>query len=456
MVRYHRMFALVLAFVMVFTLAVVPARNVSAESASSNSLEVNIDAGGTVFNGKLYFDMVNEVLAAVGSMGYNGQTMLDGAVYLDVSEAGPALVVSGTPFLDQAYGVDLRNLTKNLPGSVFAPDSGSKLAMDQETYDMFMGELGSQFSQVVEAAPARAEMAEQMMGTLMPHLETYMNTLMQNAQISAGPKTLSLPTGDVKTTTSAVSVSGEVIAESMTVLINSIAEDAEARAALAQFYDEMVSSGAFTPDEDLQGVSGKELFDTIFQNKDEFCQELTQAMTESNMTITGSAAIDQQTEELVSIGLEMAADGETVALELVFANGTYYLDVSDNGVHSKIVFCIQKNTESLLVATLAVTEDDVETARVAFNWNKDTGTYEVTVADDTTTGSLTGTITSDDTSTTITFDTIDGQSMGNTYIKLSSADSIAAPSYKEILTMTEEEILQVVQNVTSIVNQMSE
>ncbi len=454
MVRYNRMFALVLAFVMAFTLAAAPAPSVSAESASSDpsaSLEVNIDAGGTVYNGKLYFDMVNEVFAIVGSMGYNGQTLLDAAVYL--GSAG--LVVSGTPFLDQPYGVDLQNLTTNLPNSVFAPDSGSKLALDQETYDMLMGGPESMLAPQITVTPD-VEVMEQGVNALMPHLETYMNALMQNAQISAGPKTLSLPTGDVKTTTSTVSVTGEVIAESMTALINSLAGDPEAQAALAQIYDELVSSGLVTPSGDLEGVTGKQFFDTIFQNKDEFCQELAQSMAESSMAVTGSAAIDQQTEELVSIGLEIAADGETVGFEVVFANGTYYLDVSDNGVHSKIVFCIQKNTESLLVATLAVTEDDVETARIAFTWNKDAGTYEVTVADDTTTGSLTGTITSDENSTTITFDTIDGQSMGSTYIKLSSADPIVAPSYKEVLTMTEEEILQVVQNVTGIVDQMSE
>ncbi len=454
MVRYNRIFALVLAFVMAFTLAAVPARNVSAESApssSSGSLEVNVDAGGTVFNGKLYFDMVNEVLAAVGSMGYNGQTLMDAALYL--GSAG--LVVSGTPFLDQPYGVDLQNLSKNLPGSVFAPGSGSKLALDQETYDMLMGGMEGALASQITVTPD-PEVLEQGVNALMPHLETYMNALMQNAQIAAGPKTLSLPTGDVKTTTSTVTASSETIAESMTALVGSLAEDPEAQAALAQIYDEMVSSGIITPSGDLEGVTGKEFFDTIFQNKDEFCQELAASMKESGMTITGSAAIDQQTEKLVSIGLEIAADGETVGLEAVFANGTYYLETNDNGVHSKITFCIQENTQSLLAATLSVSDGDVETARAAFNWNKDAGTYEVTVADDTTTGTMTGTITSDDTSTIITFDEIDGQSMGNTYIKLSTNDPITIPGYKEVLTMTEEEILQVVQKVTGIVDQMSE
>ncbi len=454
MVRYNRMVALVLAFVMAFTLAAAPARNVSAESASpdpSASLEVNVDAGGTVFNGKLYFDMVNEVLAAVGSMGYGGQTVMDAALYL--GSAG--LAVSGTPFLDQVYGVDMQNLSKNLPNSVLAPDSGSQFALDQETYDQLMGGMEGALAPQITVTPD-PELMEKGVNALMPHLETYMNVLMQNAQVAAGPKTLSLPTGDVKATASTITVNSAAIAEGMTALINGLAEDPEAQDALAQIYDELVSSGTVTVSEDMQGVTGKQLFDTIFQNKDEFCQELTESLSASNATITGSAAMDQQTEELVSIGLEIAVDGESVGLELVFANGTYYLDVSDNGVHSKIVFCIQKNTESLLVATLAVTEDDVETARVSFNWNKDAGTYEVTVADETTTSTMTGTITSDDTSTTITFDAIDGQSMGNTYIKLSSNDPITFPSYKEVLTMTEEEILQVVQNVNSIVNQLSE
>lgn len=457
MVRYNRIFALMLAFVMAITLAAAPALSVSAESVSSgssNSLEVNVDAEGTAFNGKLHFDTVNDVFAVLGSMGYNGQTVMDAAVYLDASEIGPSLVVSGTPFLDQPYGVDLLNLSKNLPNSVFAPNSGSKLAMDQETYDMFISSFEAKASAAPD--PERTELLGNVMSTLMPHLETYVNTIMQNAQIAAGPKTLSLPTGDIKTTASTVTVTGEVISEAMTVLINSLAGDPEAQAVLAQLYDELVSSDIITPDEDMKNVTGSDLINTLFQNKDEFCQEITKSLTESNMTITGGAAIDQQTEGLVSVGLEIAADGETVGFEVVFAGGTYYVDVSDNGVHSKITFCIQKNTESLLVATLSVSENDAETARAAFNWNKNAGTYEVTVADDTTTGTLTGTITSDDTSATITFDEIDGQSMGNTYIKLSTNDPITVPSYKEVLTMTEEEILQVVQNVNSIVDQLSE
>ncbi len=454
MVRYNRMFALALAFVMAFTLAAIPALSVSAESASpapSASLEVNVDAGGTVFNGKIYLDLLNEVFAIVGSMGDGNETYMDAALYLGAA----GLAVSGNPFLDQVYGVDMQNLSKNLPGSVFAPDSGSQFALDQATYDQLMGGMEGALASQITITPD-PELMEKGVNALMPHLEAYVNVLMQNAQVAAGPKTLSLPTGDVKVTASTITVNSAAIAEGMTTLINSLAEDPEAQDALAQIYDELISSGTVTVSEDMQGVTGKQFFDTIFQNKDEFCQEFTNSLSASNVTVSGSAAADPQTEELVSIGLEITADGESVGLELVFANGTYYLDVSDNGVHSKIIFCIQKNTESLLVATLAVTEADVETARVSFNWNKDAGTYEVTVADDTTTSTMNGTITSDDTSTTITFDAIDGQSMGNTYIKLSSSDPITFPSYKEVLTMTEEEILQVVQNVNSIVNQLSE
>lgn len=459
MVRYNRIFALMLAFVMAFTLAVAPALSVSAESVpsgSSNSLEVNIDAGGTAFNGKFYLDLVNEVLAAVGSMGYNGQTVMDAALYLDVSSAGPAWIVSGTPFLDQVYGIDLRNLGKNLPNSVFAPDSGSQLAMDQETYDMFMEQLASQFSQVVENAPARAELGERVMGALMPHLENYMTALMQNAQIAAGPKTLSLPTGEITTTTSTVTATGAVMAEAVTALINSLAEDPEALAVLAQWYDEMVNSGMLTPDEDMKNMTGTEVLDALFQKKDELCQELTKSLTESDMTISGVAALDQQTQELVSIGFELTSEGETVGLEAVFAGGTYSLEIRNGGESKKYAFSIQENTEKLLAATFSVIGNGVESTRTAFNWDKEAGTYEVTVSDDFSTNTLTGTITSTDTTATITFDQVDGQSLGNTYIKLSTDDPITVPSYKEVLTMTEEEVLQVVQNVSGIMQQLSE
>jgi len=455
MVRYNRMFALVLAFVMVFTLAAVPTRSVSAESASpdaSPSLEVNIDSNGTIINGKVYIDLVNEAVALVGSMRYNAQTLMEGGLY--VGEAG--LAVSATPFLDQVYGTDMQNLSKNLPGSVFAPDSGSRFALDQETYDMLLGGTNGTLASQVTPSDVYGELLDAGMASLAPHMEVFVNSLMQNAQISVGPKTLSLPTGDVKVTASTVTGGSEAISEAMTAFIESLAGDPGAQAALALIYDELKSSGAFELEDGMEDITGKEFFDTLFEHKDELCQNFAAEAAEAGLTVTGSAAVDQQTEDLVSIGLEITANDETVGLELVFANGTYYLDVSDDGVHSKIIFCIQKNTDSLLVATLAVTEDDVETARVAFSWNKTAGTYEVTVADDATTSTMTGTITSDGTSTTITFDEIDGQSMGDNYIRLSINDPFQFPSYKEITTMTEEELLQLTQKFTNFANQLSE
>lgn len=459
----NRILALALAFALVFTLA-CPVCGVSAESAESEesaesasldascSLEVNVDAAGTVYNGKLYLDMVNETIAIMGSMGYKSLTLMDAALYL--GSAG--LVVSGMPFLDQAYGIDLQNLSENLPGSVFAPDSGSSLALDQGIYDILMGNVEDVLGSQINAAAPDYELLNDSIDSLQPQLEAFVDTLMQNVQLSVGPRTLNLPTGDVKTTTSAVTVTGEVVGQALIAMLDSFAEDPEAQAALAQMYDEMVSSGMITQDEDLQDVTGEELVDAILQNQDEICQEITETLSESGLTLTGSAAVDQETEALAGFSLEIALDGETAGLEVVFAGDTYYVDVSDDGVHSGITFCIRENTESLMVATLAITERDVETNRVAFNWDKTAGTYEVTAAGSAATGTITGAITFDDTSVTVTFDQFNDESLGDTYVRLSSSDPVTVPDYREILTMTEEEILQVVQDVSDVIDRMSE
>lgn len=460
MARYNRMLALILAFVLAFTLAAVPALSVSAESVShsqvidaeytspdpSFSLEFSIDVDDSDLNGKLYCDTVNYVLAVVGSLSHDGQTVEDFAVYL--GEDG--LVVSGTPSLDQPYGIDLRDLSKNLPGSVFAPGSGSQLALDQQTYNKIMGVMSSDHDELMAEA----------FDALSPHLTDAFYSILANAQSMSGPRTLELPSGEIKVRTTREVFTAQTIAEGYASLINGIAADPEAQDALARLYDEMVSAGTITVEDDMQGVTGKELVEEKYRNAGEMIQSFTQFVTESGFRVSTLSSMDQfsmedlsmgQMPELRSLGFEFSANGESASFEAIFTDDVFAAELIHNGARSNVTYWIQENTETKMAVALSVESDVAGAVSYTMDWDKVSGKFEITSSNG---GTWAGTVSSTETDTTFTFDRVDGESWNwkYNYIKVSTDGPITIPGYKEVLTMTEEEILQIVQNISNTVN----
>ncbi len=453
MARYNRMLALMLAFALAFTLAAAPALSVSAESVSqeadeeytspdpSFSLEFSIDVDDSDLNGKLYCDTVNDVLAIVGSLRHNGRTIGDSAVYL--GEDG--LVVSGTPWLDQPYGIDLRNLSRNLPDSVFAPGSGSQLALDQQTYNRIMGVMSSDHDELMSEA----------LNALSPHLTDAFYSILANAQSMSGPGTLELPSGEIKVRTQKEVFTAQAIAEGYASLINGIAADPEAQDALARLYDEMVSAGTITVEDDRQGVSGKELVEEKFGNAGEMIQSFTQSVTESGFSVSILSSMEQfsmdQMPELRSLGFEFSADGESTSMEVIFTDDTFAAELIHNGARTNVTYWIQENTETNMTTAVLVESDGVGAVSYTMDWDMVSNRFEITSSNG---GTWTGTVSSTDTDTTFTFDRVDGEPWNwkYNYIKVSTDDPITIPGYKEVLTMTEEEILQIVQNISNAVN----
>ena len=119
-----RVLSVVMALAMVLAMA-VPA---GAES-DAVSVELVLASEGIEASGKV--TVSPDLVASVGArLLLNGQTFADLTGYFS---AQAAAVESG--FLDKTYGVDFATLAENLKTSIFAPDSGSRFALDQESFD---------------------------------------------------------------------------------------------------------------------------------------------------------------------------------------------------------------------------------------------------------------------------------------------------------------------------------
>ena len=121
--RAKRPLSVVLAIVLIC--ALLPGAAAKAEEEPSYSAELAL--GDQTY--RLSIDVKNQVFAL--------QAQLGGS-QLGLFASEDAFILQDTLLLGGVYGIDLKNLDKNLPGSVFAPDSGSVLALDQALDDFLM------------------------------------------------------------------------------------------------------------------------------------------------------------------------------------------------------------------------------------------------------------------------------------------------------------------------------
>ena len=130
-----RVFAWAVAFALVFSLAAVPA---SAESGAL-SAELLISSEEMNVSGKVALD-VEQAMLMISAVMTSGGDAFTNAIYLS-----PLAFIVESDLVGGSYGLDLPALADNLPNSIFAPDSGSAFALDEETYsqimEMFSGEL---------------------------------------------------------------------------------------------------------------------------------------------------------------------------------------------------------------------------------------------------------------------------------------------------------------------------
>ena len=114
-----RIFSWITAFVLVFSLLAFPARATSAPSGAL-SAEPVFSSEGMDISGKLALDPDQLLLGAMVCVGANGTSLADLGAYL----SGQAVAAGGS-MIGGTYGVDFATLVRNLPKSIFAPDSGS-------------------------------------------------------------------------------------------------------------------------------------------------------------------------------------------------------------------------------------------------------------------------------------------------------------------------------------------
>lgn len=442
MKRTSRLLALLMALAMMLSLA-------SAAFAATDAASAEIIVSGDNFNltGKLACSEEENALSMGASMTVDGENTVDLTGYFSTK----ALVLVST-LLDAPYGIEYAKLAENLPDSVFAPDSGSQFALDQEGYDQLLERFSRVAAMGADAAELPDESGADISGltdaivALVPAFSQGIEAASKNMTMESSTGKLTINGTEVNVQTVKVQYGTASVIALYDAVLSAAKDDEAAQNAIATLIDLVNATG-----EDL-GVTGAEFVQALVEHNQEMRDSMAEALGQYDIQCEVTASANEEGTALVEADVKLSMDGEPVEVKLQMSESLDYLrlDLNAGGEAAALVFAVTENSEDALAFRFSVLSGEDEDA-VVYTQDKKTQTFDVsmveTVSGQTTTTTVSGHYVVEENLLSLVVDTLDGQDMGGSVtLNLRTNDTLTVPSFTEITKLTEEELMNVFQS----------
>lgn len=431
--------AALMALVLVLTMGFAPVASAEdgMEESTCGSVALKVAVEGMNLDARLAVDFANSLAAIALQMEADG-TALDLSIF--GSQTACALQSS---LLDQVYGVDRTKIEENLPKSVFAPDSGSAYALDEESYAALMEAL-------IESKAAPAEALENT-GDATALVEKYGSILVEaisgKLKNEAGFETITIGTEEVRAMVTSVTLDTDAICGIVESILSEAAQDEELKALAAAYFDQR---GVY----EVAGMTGEEMAAEMWENMDEFTQETVASIQEAAVGLSGKMYMKGAAPVAVALVVTVQDDPLSILLTLgeePLKSGEVSLVVTAGDVEMiRMAYEVVENTEETYAARFSFSEGDTDVLQFALAWDKIASAYVISTAVDGVPMSLAGTVTQEEDAIIVTLDTINGVDMGEISLTLREEDTVEIPAFTEILTLTEEQAAVFMEGIEAI------
>lgn len=442
MKRTSRLLALLMALAMMLSLA-----SAAFAATDATSAEIIVSADNFNLTGKLSYSEEENALSMGASMAVDGENTIDLTGYFSAK----ALVLVSA-LLDAPYGIEYAKLAENLPDSVFAPDSGSQFALDQEDYDQLLelvsgaAAMGADAAELPDVSGVDISGLTDAIVALVPAFSQGIEVASKNMTMESSTGKLTINGTEVNVQTVKVQYGTASVIALYDAVLSAAKDDEAAQNAIATLIDLVNATG-----EDL-GVTGAEFVQALVEHNQEMRDSMAEALGQYDIQCEVTASANEEGTALVEADVKLSMDGETVEAKLQMSESLDYLrlDLNAGGETAALAFAVTENSEDALAFRFSVLSGEDEDA-VVYTQDKKAQTFDVsmveTVSGQTTTTTVSGHYVVEENLLSLVVDTLDGQDMGGSVtLNLRTNDTLTVPSFTEITKLTEEELMNVFQS----------
>lgn len=442
MKRTSRLLALLMALAMMLSLA-----SAAFAATDATSAEIIVSADNFNLTGKLAYSEEENALSMGASMAVDGENTIDLTGYFSAK----ALVLVSA-LLDAPYGIEYAKLAENLPDSVFAPDSGSQFALDQEDYDQLLelvsgaAAMGADAAELPDVSGVDISGLTDAIVALVPAFSQGIEAASKNMTMESSTGKLTINGTEVNVQTVKVQYGTAAVAALFDSLLATAKDDEAVQNAMIALIDFLNASG------NDMGVTGEEFVQAVVEQNQEMRDAVAEALADYDATCEVYLSSNEDGTAPVELGFQMTLDGETVEAKLQMSESLDYLrlDLNAGGETAALAFAVTENSEDALAFRFSVLSGEDEDA-VVYTQDKKAQTFDVsmveTVSGQTTTTTVSGHYVVEENLFSLVVDTLDGQDMGGSVtLNLRTNDTLTVPSFTEITKLTEEELMNVFQS----------
>ena len=442
MKRTRRLLALLMALAMMLSLA-----SAAFAATDATSAEIIVSADNFNLTGKLAYSEEEDALSIGASMAVDGENTIDLTGYFSAK----ALVLVSA-LLDAPYGIEYAKLAENLPDSVFAPDSGSQFALDQEDYDQLLelvsgvAAMGADAAELPDVSGVDISGLTDAIVALVPAFSQGIEAASKNMTMESSTGKLTINGTEVNVQTVKVQYGTASVIALYDAVLSAAKDDEAAQNAIATLIDLVNATG-----EDL-GVTGAEFVQALVEHNQEMRDSMAEALGQYDIQCEVTASANEEGTALVEAGVKLSMDGEPVEVKLQMSESLDYLrlDLNAGGETAALAFAVTESSEDALAFRFSVLSGEDEDA-VVYTQDKKAQTFDVsmveTVSGQTTTTTVSGHYVVEENLLSLVVDTLDGQDMGGSVtLNLRVNDTLTVPSFTEITKLTEEELMNVFQS----------
>lgn len=199
--------------------------------------------------------------------------------------------------VDGAYGVNIKNLAKNLPGSIFDPDEETDYSLTDEQFEYFMN--------LKDTARNNANLERDLTNMNTKYRQLLIEKLVKYSEVGRSSKTLTIGGEKIRCTLISLSVDQEALALAVQDVIDYANNDKE----LEKMLFRLASNSSFYEDADDFVDEFYDALDDIEDNLDELKDEDIELTVDFYITSSGR--------RIAQIDMEIETDDDDIEISLV-------------------------------------------------------------------------------------------------------------------------------------------
>lgn len=273
--------------------------------------------------------------------------------------------------IDGTYGVNLKKLAKNLPGSIFDPEENTDYSLDEDRFDYFMN--------MKDTVKNDKNMQRDIEAMSAKYRQVFIEKLLKYSKVKKDSKTITVGGDKIPCTV----ITAVVDEDSLAKIAEDIVEYANNDASLEKLLLRIASNGSYRDDPD-------EYVDKFFDALDDYVEEI-EKLEDSNVDISIDFYITKSGRRLAQLDIEAEYGTQEYEASLILGKNvakskqiSLEIENKKRNTGYSIEYTVKEDSSKRYEAEIEITESRARrgstvesTSEIKVDWDRRAGDFEL-------------------------------------------------------------------------------